>query len=112
MKLIKLIELESGGEPIEAVIFGEIDKYFAFCHPNIASGYESVVGKVLSLDEALPYLSYELPKRETEFDCLPFVAYTASWVIFVAIDFEYGSFELFRLPRSPMPGWEPELITA
>lgn len=109
MDIFRELEHESGLEDIEAIVFGEIDKYSAAIPSNLRSEYAANVGEVLTLAEALPFITQETPEHS---DPLPFIAYTASWILFVAVDWEYSRFEVFRLPRHPYPGWVPELITA
>lgn len=95
------IEEMAGGEPVEAVVIGEMG--WGDFHSEIVPGYaEQPRGRVLSWEEALPWISYEFHDGYGAPQCNAIWAWTASWTISVS---QYdGSTSPFRIPRNPVPG--------
>lgn len=93
------IELEADGEPIEAVVIGEMGwgDYASDGVPEYATHIRNVV---LSWEQAQPYLEYEFSNDYGAPKCEAITAWTKSWVIAVS---QYdGSTNPFRLPRNPV----------
>lgn len=90
------IERVAKGEPIEAVIIGDI----GWRDENNVP--QELLGKVLSWDAAKLYLDYEFNAGYGGVECHAVYVYTKTRVIAVS---QYdGSTGLFSIPRDPMPG--------
>jgi|HubBroStandDraft_6_1064221.scaffolds.fasta_scaffold859396_2 hypothetical protein len=105
-KLIDWILEEAKGEPILAIVFGEIAKYRRKSCPHIPSSYPEK--KILTWEEAIPWIQYEFSDGYGSEDCFPLFAWTENKVI--AISCYDGSTSPFSIPRNPcdcnpfMPG--------
>src|SRR5579864_4966419 len=95
-KLIDWILEEALGEPVLAVVFGEISEYKRKTCQNIPAYPEK---KVLSWEQALPYIQYEFSDGFGSEDCHPLFAWTENRVI--AISCYDGSTSPFSIPRNP-----------
>ena len=87
------------GEQVETIVFGEFDWGY--------TQYKSSppCGKLMSLDEAMPYLAIEFLNDWGELGCPPFVAYTANWIISAyAYD---GLVSAYSMRRNPVEGYIP-----
>ena len=105
--LVKWIEDEAGDEQIEAIVIGRMgwsDDYASGRVPN----YEYMPkGKVLSWEEAKPFLDYEFNSGYGAPECNSIWAWTETKVI--AIGQYDGATWPYSLPRNPvdqMPGME------
>lgn len=102
-KLSEWLLEDAGDEPIEAVVLGEMGwgNYGSDAVPN----YEGQPrGKVLSWEEALPWLGYEFDSGFGAPGCNAVVAWTKSWVISVSqYDGATGTFKVARNPTGYMP---------
>jgi hypothetical protein len=94
---------EADGEAIEAVVMGWGD-YNSEAIPDYA---DCPRGKVLTWDEALPWLEYEFDSGYGAPSCQAIYAYTKTWVI--AISQYDGSTAPFRIPRNPTEGVMPRM---
>ena len=93
------IEAEADGETVEAVVLGETwwkhDGY-----DRILNYAKQPRGKVLSWEEALPWISYTFNDGFGAPDCNAITAWTKSWVISVS---QYdGATCPFRIARNPV----------
>lgn len=93
------VEKCASGQPVEAVVIGEMGwgDYGSDAVPNYA---QCPKGKLLTWEEALPWLSYEF---SAEFDapgCQAIYAWTKDFV--VAISQYDGSTGAFAMPRHPI----------
>lgn len=99
------IEEAAAGEPVEAVVIGKMGwgDYGSERVPNYA---ECPRGKVLSWDEALPWLSYEFSSGFGSPGCQAIYAWTLTKVIFIS---QYdGATGWHAIPRNPVV-CEPEM---
>ena len=99
------IEKYTDGEPIEAVMLGAFG-WDGFEQPA-GLVLDGVKGKVLSLEEAIPYISYEFDDGFGIPECSAIVAYTKTWIISVS-QYE-GSTSPFRIARNPYDGFVPTM---
>jgi hypothetical protein len=82
----------AGEEAIEAVVIGKNED-------ASRKGSKPPIGKILTWEEAAPYLTYDFYSGHTGPECHPVFAWTASWVIGIA---EYdGAVGVARVPRNP-----------
>lgn len=97
--LIKWIEDLSDGQPVEAVVIGEMGwgDYKSETVPNYINQPRGVV---LTWDQALPWISYGFEDGVGAPGCNAVHAWTESWIISV-LRFD-GLTEPFRIPRNPM----------
>ncbi len=97
-----IIEL-SDGEPVEAVVIGEMGwgDYNAEDNPQWEA-QQPHFGKVLSWSKAKPLLNYDFDSGYGSPRCNAIYAWTKSWVI--AISQYDGSTSPFRIPRNPAEG--------
>lgn len=101
------IEEMAGGEPVEAVVIGEMG-WGSYGADKVRGYNDQPRNTVIPWDEAVPFISYEFINGFGAPGCNAVVAWTRSWVIFVS---QYdGSTEPERIPRNPtdhepgMPG--------
>ncbi len=93
------IEQEAAGEIVVAVVIGEMGwgEYNSDNVPNYAAQPR---GKVLTWQEAVPWISYPFSSGYGAPQCNAITAWTKSWVIGVA---QYdGSTSPFKMPRDPV----------
>lgn len=102
--LIEWIKYWSDGEDIEAVIIGEMGWTD---YNEISADYKSVIGKVMSLDEAMPYLTYEFSSGYGSPGCTAIAVYTKTWIISVG-QYDGATFP-FRIARNPFEGFIPDM---
>lgn len=98
-RLIDWIEKMAEGEPVEAVVIGEMGwgDYGSDRVPNYAACPKNVV---LSWDAAKPWLEYEFSDGYGAPGCQAITAWTKSRVIGIA---QYdGSTHPFSMPRDPV----------
>jgi hypothetical protein len=105
-KLIEWIDEYRDGEPVEAVIIG--DGLVSYGKPKgLPDDYTQKIGKVMTLEEAMPYLTYEFSEGFGLPECTPIVVYTPTWIISV---YQYdGSARPFQVPRNPIEGYIPDM---
>ena len=102
--LLKWIKETADGEPVEAIVLGEIE----WAKEKVPNYDAMPKGTVLSLEEALPYLQNEFNDDFGVPKCQAITVWTKSWVIFV-VQYD-GSTSPHRVPRNPadhmpeMPG--------
>ena len=105
---------EAGGEEIEGIVIGRrgwkgeedvVEKYVD------APDYSSVLSKILTWEEAAPYLDYEYNDNPGTGlpECNAIVAWTASKVIFVSFCEWDVTTDVQSVPRHPV-AHEPELL--
>lgn len=91
---------EHYGEHVESIVFGEIDGYRQPKYKPIPP-----VGKVMSLDEAMPYIDVTFDNDWGGHGCPPFAAYTSNWIMSV---YSYdGQINFFFIRRNPIDGYVP-----
>jgi len=99
------LEEMAEGEPIEAVVLGEMG-WGDYGHEHIENYADQPRGILLKWDDALPWISYEFSDGYGAPHCNAIAAWTKSWVISVS---QYdGSTSPFRVARNPMP-YNPEM---
>lgn len=105
--LVEWIERQADGEPIEAVVIGQLG-WGDFGSDKIPQYESQKRNVVLSWSEAKPMLDYGFHNGYGSPNCNAITAWSKSWVI--AISQYDGSTSPFRLPRNPadhkpkMPG--------
>ena len=100
MSLIHWIEEEADGEPIEAVVIGEMG--WGTFHSEHVPDYDiQPKGVVLSWDEAKLWLDYDFNSGFGAPDCNAIFAWTPSRVM--AISQYDGATGIFSIPRNPVP---------
>ena len=106
-KLIDWINELIDGEPIEAVIIGEMG-WDDYNKPGgLPDDYKAKIGKVMTLDDAMPYLAYEFDSGYGAPNCTAIAVYTRTWIVSVS---QYdGSTSPFKIPRNPIDGFIPEM---
>ena len=98
-RLVDWITEMANGEPVEAVVIGDLGGYH---YPDDDEKVQPPRGVLLSWDEAVPHISYEFDDGYGSAGCHAIIAWTASRVISVS---EYdGSTCPFWMPRNPTPG--------
>ena len=90
---------EADGEPVEAVVIGEMG-WGSYGSDRVPGYAEQPRGKVLSWDEALPWIEYDFDTGYGAPSCNAITAWTKSWVI--AISQYDGATCPFRMPRNPI----------
>jgi hypothetical protein len=97
--LAEWIKEAAGGESIEAVVIGEMG--WRDYNSKDVPGYDKQPrGKVLTWDEARPWLDYEFYEGYGAPGCNAVYAWTANWVLFIS---QYdGSTECDAVPRNPI----------
>lgn len=94
------IECVADGEPVEAVVIGEMDWGRLRLFGGVPNYDAQPRGQVLSWDDALPWISYEFDDGYGAPGCNAITAWTPSWVIGVS---QYdGSTSPFKVPRNPV----------
>ena len=98
--LLEWIQELSDKEEIEAVIIGEMG-WDNYNQPDgLPDDYKSKIGKVMTADEAMPYLTYSFDNGFGAPNCTAIAAYTKTWVISVS---QYdGATSPFRMARNPI----------
>lgn len=97
--LVKWIEEEAMGEPIEAVVIGKMG-WGDYGSEDVPRYAEQPRGKVLMWEEARPFLDYNFNAGYGAPSCNAIYAWTASRVIFVR---QYdGSTGIESVPRNPV----------
>jgi len=99
------IEIMADGEPVEAVVIGEMGGGGSGSE-NVSGYAEQPRGQVLSWEQAIPWISYEFDDGYGAPGCNAIWAWTPSWTI--GISNYDGSTSPFRIPRNPTPGM-PEM---
>lgn len=99
---------EIAGNEIEAIVFNdkliELSKNLDGIVPEkVPELPVNLVGIALTMEQARPFLDYEITEYET-FGYHPFVAWTANSVITVVGDLP----RIISLPRNPDGGWNVE----
>lgn len=89
--LFKWLEEASDGEQIEAVVLGE--------KPYDCEWPEYPLNKLMSLEEAMPYLTIEFYTGYGAPDNPPMHAWTKTWIIGTSMYDGYTGW--FRIPRNP-----------
>ena len=104
--LVEWIE-EATSEPVLAVVIGEMG-WGDYGSENVPNYNKQPRGRILSWEEAKPWLSYEFNSGYGAPGCNSIYAWTENWVLFVS---QYdGATQLERIPRNPtncmpeMPG--------
>ena len=96
------------GEPLEGVVIGSASRHDAVLEMSVEVAPDCPTDRVLSWDEAQPFLRYEFEQDFGSVPCHPVTVWTPSWVI--ALSVYDGWVDWFRLPRNPrdhtpgMPG--------
>lgn len=94
----KWIEELSDGEPVEGVVFGCFEYDDGVCW----EGYPQ--GKLLSFDEAMPWLVRDFDQRNGAAEHPPVVAWTKTWIIsFSQWDTMTDRFRIHRNPTAYLP---------
>ena len=88
-------------EQVEVIVFGEFD--WGYTQYKISPP----PGKLMTMDEAMPYLTVEFNNDYGNRGCPPFAAYTANWIISAASYDAYIS--PFSIRRSPFQGYLPPM---
>ncbi len=97
--LLKWVEGAAEGEPVEAVVIGEMG-WGDYGKEHVPHYDPTVFGKVLPWAEAQPYLDYDFDSGYGAPGCQAIYAWTKSWVIFIS---QYdGSTRCNRIPRNPV----------
>ena len=89
----------AGDEPIEFIVIGGME--WGDYHSEKRPPYQEIKGKLLSWEEAIPYIDYEYNTGYGSLDCQAITAWTANKVIFVW-QFD-GMTEVAFIPRNPVP---------
>lgn len=99
-KIAEWIEEALNGEDIEAVVIGRHDRdRWGAVGTSAFNG--ATINKVVSWDEAKPFLSYEFDSGYGSAGCHPVYVWTPTRIFFVG---EYdGSTSLSWVPRHPIP---------
>ena len=101
--LVQWLEQSAAGEPIEAVVIGEMG-WGDYGSEAVPSYDQQRRGEVLSWDEALPMLDYEFDDGFGAPGCNAITAWTASKVIFIdQYDGATGPVVIPRHPTAHMP---------
>lgn len=105
-RLIDWINELADGEQIEAVMIGPVGGWCpGFLSDDAIDA--GVVGKVLTLDEARPWLERKFDDGYGSAECNSLAAYTKTWII--SVNKYDGSTSPFRLARNPFEGFEPPM---
>ena len=88
----------AGDEPIEFIVIGDMgwEDYRSETKPP----YQEIKGKLLSWEEAIPYIDYEYNTGYGAPECQAITAWTTNKVIFI---WQYdGKTQVTSIPRNPV----------